>query len=318
LDRDGAGAFFFATASDTLASLQEPFALWLHTGLLGRVWDAPYDYRARFAEEDDPEPPEFIDPPSGPVPANTDPDELLGIRQAYAGQIALLDECLLTFLEAWDDDPRSNNTWLVVLSARGYPLGEHGRWGWANSVGQAVPDPTTPAFAGHELLHLPVFIRAPDRARATERATVLTQPCDLWATVAEALSVPHQEPTTAARWPTGSWWSAPLFSAEWAARDRMFTATGPAQAQLQTAQWWYAGEIAPTALAADQESTDNAQERLYLLPEDYFGVNNVADRCGEETAACGELLAAWQTARAAQDSSCALQPLPEVLTQTVL
>jgi hypothetical protein len=53
------------------------------------------------------------------------------------------------------------------------------------------------------------------------------------------------------------------------------------------------------------------------LPEDYFGVNNVADRCGDEAAACAELLAAWAKARAAQDSSLALQPLPEVLTQTV-
>ena len=108
-------AHFFAAASDTLDGLREPFALWLHTGTLGRVWDAPYDYRARFAEEDDPAPPEFTDPPHGPVPANADPDLLLGIRQAYAGQITLLDECLGTFLEAWDNDPRAKETWLVVL-----------------------------------------------------------------------------------------------------------------------------------------------------------------------------------------------------------
>ena len=331
-------ARFFAAASDTfdrLASdspegLQEPFALWLHTGLLGRVWDAPYDYRARFAEEDDPEPPESIDPPSGPVPANIDPDELLGVRQAYAGQIALLDECLLAFLEAWDNDPRAKETWLVVLSSRGYPLGEHGRWGWERSgIGEQADqlptplDPATncrlaiPSFAGHELLHTPVFVRAPDRARASERTSVLAQPCDLGATVAEALNLPASAATTAAHWPTGSWWSAPLFTAEWAARDRMFLAAGPAQTQLQTAQWWYAGEMPAEPKPADNDAADHEQARLYLLPEDYFGVNNVADRCGDEAAACAELLAAWAKARAAQDSSLALQPLPEVLTQTV-
>jgi hypothetical protein len=344
-------AHFFAAASDTLDGLQEPFALWMHTGLLGRVWDAPYDYRARFAEEDDPEPPELIDPPSGPVPANTDPDELLGVRQAYAGQIALLDECLHTFLEAWDNDPRSRETWLVVLGARGYPLGEHGRWGWERAgvggsglgvrenANRPMPNDAAPAcrlaipaFAGHELLHIPALIRAPDRARATERAAVLAQPCDLWATIAEGLNLPSVDTTsarlggslalpktatTAAYWPTGSWWSAPLFTAEWSARDRMFIASSETQAQLQTAQWWYAGEVSSETKPADNDATEHEHARLYLLPEDYFGVNNVADRCGEETAACAELLAAWQAARAAHDANPMRLPLPEVLTQPV-
>jgi len=312
-------ARFFAAASDTLDTLREPFALWLHTGLLGRVWDAPYEYRERFAEEDDPAPTDLIDPPNGVVPANADPDELLGIRQAYAGQIALLDECLAAFLDAWDNDPRSKETWLVVLGARGYPLGEHGRWGWKNSVGQAVPDTGSAEFAGHELLHSAALIRAPDRARATERSAVLAQPCDLWATVAEVLALPTAS-AESITWPTGSWWSAPLFTAEWAARDRMFIATGTDQDQIQTAQWWYAGAASAETSAehAEHAHHSNDQTRLYLLPEDYFGVSNVANRCAAEAVALAELLAAWQRAKAEQDSQFALQPLPEVLTQAVM
>jgi len=318
-------ARFFAAASDTLDNLasnnrdelEQPFALWLHTSLLGRVWDAPYDYRARFAEEDDPEPTDLLDPPTGQVPPNTDPDELLGIRQAYAGQIALLDECLSAFLETWDSDPRAAETWLVVLGARGFPLGEHGRWGWTSTVGQAVPD--TDTFAGHELVHNVALIRAPDRVRATERAAVLAQPCDLWATVAEVLNLPAKDAALPQPWPTGSWWSAPLFTADWSARDRLFIATGEHDAQLQTAQWWYAGTTkAPRAADESHEVDSSEQTRLYLLPEDYFGVNNVADRCAEESLACAELLAAWQQARADQGPQAALQPLPEILTQTVV
>lgn len=329
-------ARFFAAASDTLENLArdtldglcKPFALWLHTGLLGRVWDAPYEYRSRFAEEDDPEPTDLLDPPTGVVPANTDPDELLGIRQAYAGQIALLDECLAAFLEAWDNDPRSQETWLVVLGARGYPLGEHGRWGWHNSVGQAAAGTgsanNNSEFAGHELLHSVAMIRAPDRARATERAAVLAQPCDLWATVAEVLQLSTKPAASPQPWPTGSWWSAPLFTAEWAARDRLFIATGTDtgtdQNQLQTAQWWFAGRgSAETATKhAEHEHHSNDQTRLYLLPEDYFGVNNVANRCAAEATALAELLAAWQRSRAEQNPQLALQPLPEVLTQAVM
>jgi hypothetical protein len=315
-------ARFFAAASDTLDGLSEPFALWLHTGLLGRVWDAPYDYRSRFAEEDDPEPTDLLDPPTGVVPVNVDPDELLGIRQAYAGQIALLDECLAAFLEAWDNDPRSKETWLVVLGARGYPLGEHGRWGWtpgSQTPGDRGHEDVAVEFVGHELLHSVAMIRAPDRARATERAAVLAQPCDLWATVAEVLALPTANAESIA-WPTGSWWSAPLFTAEWPARDRLFIATGTEQDQLQTAQWWYAGKgnAEISAKHAEHEHHSNDQTRLYLLPEDYFGVSNVANRCAAEATALAELLAAWQQSRPAQDPKLALQPLPEVLTHAVM
>jgi hypothetical protein len=202
-------------------------------------------------------------------------------------------------------------------------LGEHGRWGWHTSAGQAASDIAaankSTEFAGHELLHTVAMIRAPDRARATERAAVLAQPCDLWSTVAEVLVLPtpNAESNT---WPTGSWWSAPLFSAEWAARDRVFIATGTDNDQLQTAQWWYAGaaNAETSAEHSEHEHHANDQTRLYLLPEDYFGVSNVANRCAAEAEASAELLAAWHRSRTEQDPQLALQPLPEVLTQAVM
>ena len=68
-------------------------------------WDAPLALRQQFADEDDPEPPEFVEPPDRVLPDDFDPDELLGITHAYAGQVALVDLCLGMLLDAIDESP---------------------------------------------------------------------------------------------------------------------------------------------------------------------------------------------------------------------
>ena len=55
--------------------------------------------RASLADEEDPEPPEFTQPPCQRLAADYDPDELLGIVQAYGGQVIALDACLGAFLD---------------------------------------------------------------------------------------------------------------------------------------------------------------------------------------------------------------------------
>ena len=83
----------------------------------------------------------------------------------------------------------------------------------------------------------------------------------------------------------------------------MFIAAGSI-AQVQTAQWWFCGGI-PQLAFPSPVVVHGDQEQLYLLPEDYFGVNNVASRCPEEVAAFTELLASWSAARAEQEPSLA-------------
>ena len=50
-------ARLFATAIDVLEQARPPFLIWVHAQAMQGPWDAPYDLRCRFAEEEDPDPP---------------------------------------------------------------------------------------------------------------------------------------------------------------------------------------------------------------------------------------------------------------------
>ena len=85
-----------------LETAREPFVLWCHLGSLGMSWDAPLEFRQAYCEEGDPPPPETAEVPDRILPADYDPDELLGIRQSYCGQVTLLDTCFGALLEFLD------------------------------------------------------------------------------------------------------------------------------------------------------------------------------------------------------------------------
>src|SRR5262249_30690727 len=92
-------------------------------------WDAPLGVRNQYAEEGDPAPPAFTKVPHYRMPANYDPHELLGVRHAYAGQLAVLNLCAAALDEQLRRSGLAEHTQLMLLSARGFPLGEHGRVG---------------------------------------------------------------------------------------------------------------------------------------------------------------------------------------------
>ena len=68
----------FAQAIDWLDSARGPFLLWCHLGGMGRLWDAPLEFRRRYCEQDDPEPPESEEVPCRMLEEDYDPDLLLG------------------------------------------------------------------------------------------------------------------------------------------------------------------------------------------------------------------------------------------------
>ena len=87
-------ARFFAEAVAAVETLPENALLWLHTRGLGIPWDAPLSYRARYVDEDDPDPSESPAVPRLRLSPDYDPDDLHTMQCACAGQIALLDQCL--------------------------------------------------------------------------------------------------------------------------------------------------------------------------------------------------------------------------------
>ncbi|MCC6127536.1 MAG: sulfatase-like hydrolase/transferase [Pirellulales bacterium] len=240
----------FAELIDWLPSAREPFFLWCHLASLGTAWDAPLNFREIYRDEDDPELPASAEVPDRFLPENFDPDELLGVSQSYAGQISLLDGCLDALLEELDSIPAGKETLLVVTSPRGFPLGEHRRIG-----------PCDRALYG-ELLHVPLFVRFPDRAHAAARTQSLVEPADLWASLWQYLKIgelPHS--------PTALSW-LPIAGQDPSAsrHDRLCMAGEKGERAIRTTAWF---------LRAAGEG------ELYVKPDDRFEVNNVANRCLE-------------------------------------
>jgi arylsulfatase A-like enzyme len=241
-------------------------------------WDAPAEFREQFADEDDPLPPDFVAPPVRWLQPDEDPDRILGIVHAYAGQLSLLDTCLEAFLDAWDAHCRSPETLLLITSPRGYPLGEHRRIG-----------PVDPAIYG-EQLHVPCLVRYPDGAEATVRSHQLVQPADVHATLREWFGLPR---AAASNW--GQSLTAMLQGRAHA--DRAAAISGSCRA-LRTPAWFLHCQSAASA-------------ELYAKPDDRWEANEVSDRCRD---VLPELLAiAEQFARAAQaDGPPQFAPLPQI------
>jgi len=270
----------FVQAIDFLQSARPPLLLWCHLGGLATTWDAPREFRRAYWEPGDPQPPISAEVPDRVLPQDYDPDEVLGVTQAYSGQVSLLDTCLGALLEFLRAKPWAQETLLVLTSARGFPLGEHGRVG-----------PCDEALYS-ELVHVPLMLRLPDLRGATARSQALIEPADLWATLLDWWGIAQRPPS-----PTGTS-LLPIVGAETeTVRDRLGIAGGGTERAIRTPAWYLRA-------AADPE--------LFAKPDDRWDVNNVANRCQEVVECLLAVLAEYeqtlQCGRAAD-----LPPLGEVL-----
>jgi arylsulfatase A-like enzyme len=217
---------------------------------LGSAWDAPLNFRESYRDEDDPNLPISAEPPDRMLAENFDPDEPLGVSQAYAGQISLLDGCLDALLEELDESESGKETLLIVTSSRGFPLGEHRRIG-----------PCDEPLYG-ELLHVPLMVRLPDRANAAARTQSLVEPADLWASLWQLLKLgtrPHS--------PTAISWLPLLGREESAPRhDRLCMAGMKNERAIRTPAWFL---------------REAGEGELFVKPDDRWEVNNVSNRCLE-------------------------------------
>lgn len=246
-------AQLLAAAAERWDDLRSPSLLWIHASAWNDAWDAPFEFRQQWADEEDPTPPELVVPPSRVLGAKFDPDELLGYVQAYVGQIAAWDACLDAWLEAFKSGPLADEALLVVTSPRGFPLGEHGR------VGAAEPA----LFS--ELLQTPLFVRHPGARWPLVRDQGLVQPADLYATLLDWFQVAATPPPT---------WGRSLLARTVGLQDDrrdVAAAVGPGQFALRT----------PTWMLRTLNATANSDERheLYVKPDDRWEANEVGARC---------------------------------------
>jgi len=276
-------AHLFASVVDWLADAPEPSFLWVHSRGMAGPWDAPLDFRNQFADEEDPAPPDMVTPPVIRLEADCDPDDLLGLQQAYAGQVRLLDMCIGVLLDAAQAMPGRENTLLAVTSPRGYPLGEHGR------VGQCDE-----ALYG-ELLNVPCFLRFPDGAGAAARSQYLLQPPDVFPTLLDWFSLPADDEPV---------WGASLIPAvddiRPSQRDRACSIS-EGHSAIRTPAWLL-------------ERHPDSKRELFAKPGDRWEANEVADRCRETADELETVLDEFQEVACSGDPT-GLTPLSRVLVE---
>jgi hypothetical protein len=226
---------------------REPLLLWIHAQGMQGPWDAPYAMRAALADEEDPPPPQFISPPEERLKAEIDPDQRLGLVQAYGAQVQVLDECLGRFCGALHETPWARQALFAFLSPRGYPLAEHGRVGACDSA----------LFA--ELIQIPLLMRLPQQAAALARTQQLFQLGDL------------REAVAAWCCDTGASDLLAVAKGEPGVTRAVAIAHAAGQRAIRTPAWFLRESL------ADEQTT----RELFAKPDDRFEVNEVASRCSD-------------------------------------
>lgn len=246
--------------------------VWCHVGSLGVAWDAPAEFRDAYVDPDDPPPPAGAGVPTFAVTADTDPDLVMGCRQAFAGQLTLLDRRLGPLVDAAGPEAT-----VVVAGVRGMPLGLHGQMGGG----------PLPPFC--EVVRLPAIVVDAAGRMAGQRFGGLITPADLAATLVELAGGTPAEPTA----PGHGRSLAGLF-VNWSVtpRDRVIV-SGPTGTAVATPAWHL-------VLPATVDGA--ARPLLFARPDDYFERCDVANRCPEvadelgdvaRAAAAGDVARAW-------------------------
>lgn len=273
----------FQAASEALAERPQPIFAWIHSRGMAGNWDAPYDLRAALADDDDPPVPAFVVPPEQRLAAGFDPDEVLGIVQAYGGQIRLVDECFGRFRESLAGHPQHNDLLLAVTAPRGYPLGEHSRVGLCDGALYS------------ELVHVPLIVRLPKMAQRLMRVQRLVQPADLWATIVSDCGW--------GSFPTGlSARTIVETDAVFTRRDVALT-RGPHERAIRTPAWFL----------RESQSAEDTRHELFAKPDDRWEANEVSSRCQRESNLLIEELDAVEKALTA-GTLADLPPLAESLS----
>lgn len=240
----------FAAAADWIDQAGDRSLLWLHAAAAEGCWDAPHALRDQFTEEGDPPPLDSVSPPEMQLDSPADPDQVLAVTHAYAGQIAALDACLAAFLRKFEQLPEAQQPLLILTSPRGFPLGGHG---WIGAGGDDLYSETA---------QVPLLIRSPGQTTAGERISNLVQPSDLYATLVEFFEIASTDSAPA--------WGRNLLatSRDLAADTREFVCgVNGGDWSLRTPIWFL--------------RTSSGPPQLFVKPDDHWEVNEIASRCAD-------------------------------------
>ncbi|MFO0788364.1 MAG: sulfatase-like hydrolase/transferase [Pirellulales bacterium] len=242
--------------------------IWLHAQGMFGPWDAPLSLQESLLDEET-FPVESATVPQILLASDNDLDLAFRYSTAYAAQVMVLDQCwqeLMSTLEA----AGASDSWLVMLlGARGFSLGEHGRIGGL--------DDRLPV----EHLHVPWLIRFPDSRGQLARRPSLVSHVDILPTLAELTKTSQSTVATSAGLsilpladPADPPCRASLLSTNLSSsNDESISPTY----SLRTDAWCLRGALTkgdPTAI--DREAVEPA---LFVRPDDLWEANDVAKLC---------------------------------------
>jgi arylsulfatase A-like enzyme len=247
----------FAAVSELISrSPSQPQLVWAHArGMYGQ-WDAPLELQQSLLDDDGPSPIESVTPPDLELHAGHDSDDVFRYGCAYAAQVLVLDECWHRLAEAIEV-AAGDGSWLVILiGARGYPLGEHRRIGGVDSRLYS------------EQLHVPWLIRFPDARGQLARSGALTSHLDVTPTLIEwicreggsaPLNVDGSSAVPLATRTSGAW------------REALLANSSDGSYALRTSNW---------CLRTGQNgAAESDTAELYVRPDDRWEANDVAKLC---------------------------------------
>lgn len=276
---------FFAQTAETLTNARRegrPLFFWGHSVGFAGVWDFPLSLRALFREdEEDPAPYAGLNPPfaelfgrikrkkrlaaadaSSDIP---DFDRLCEIAESYAAGCSVWDQGLEAFLGLLSAERFFDSGFLALGSTGGFPLGEHGRIGFAHDG--------APLFYAEEL-HRPLLVRFPGPSDAAPRIDALVTETDLYRTLAALFAGEECDQAL------GDLACGRLETIRPFLRQTLALGEGSVRG-LTTPNWFLRVETAP----GGGESTE-----LYVRPDDRFDVNEVSTRCAETVEELKKLL----------------------------
>ncbi len=156
----------------------DPAVLWIDIGVLLPPWDVPDEIAAdAFADADEGDN-ELLPWADELPPAVGDDSTLDRLQRTYAAAVTAFDAALAKLWTDLDKRGWGNDATWVLTSFRGLPLGEHGVSGFSDG---------TPH---EELVHLPLVVRRPNGNGTGERVVSLTQPPDLFDSIAGLVGRP--------------------------------------------------------------------------------------------------------------------------------
>jgi arylsulfatase A-like enzyme len=236
-----------------------PCFLWTHLhGFRGR-WDFPMSYRETHRGEEDPTPyfgaeipyikPSYTKPSlkqSNRIVATIDPDKVQSVLESYSGGVAVLDHAIAGLLDLLEHGKLGKETLFLLLSTRGFSLGEHGRVGTDN-------------YLYSENIQIPLLVRFPDGFGAAVRIPALFGLSDLSGLLNNVSDN-----------------KSPFFDLVQEKTEMIhprLRIIGKKDAVIVTPDWFFR--------KVSDGYMSNEHIELYVKPDDRWETNNVADRCPE-------------------------------------